>query len=166
MYFYAGRYDLALDSYQQAISSDQLDWWSPEKAQQLRFQIWAHNNPTPEPTPTDLPVDPNEYYILAAYSRFRIMLLNLVQGDVIEAEAVYNQLQQLFPPGQPGSAYAELAESFWIAYQNTYELSLACSQAVAYARANPQTILEPIGGFAHGFQSFFYKAEDICPIKE
>ncbi|MFZ6027977.1 MAG: hypothetical protein ACOYYS_09690 [Chloroflexota bacterium] len=163
MYFYAGRYDVALDLYQQAVFSDQLDWWSPERAMALRMQ--DPYGPTPEIPPTTMPADPNDYYNLAAYSRFRIALLHWVQGHKPEAETVYNQLQESFPAGQPGSAYAELASAFWDAYQATGELSAACSQAIAYAAEHTDAILLPLGSWDHGFQSFFYQPEDICPLQ-
>lgn len=77
--FLASDYESALDLYQQAIFSDKMDWWSEDRK---FYEMGAYNpNFTIKPTPdSSLVPDPNEYFYLAAYARFRIALLHLVTG--------------------------------------------------------------------------------------
>lgn len=150
-------YDKALDLYQQAIFSDQLDWWSIERADHER-QIAMGNTEHPLPDP-----DPNEYYYLAAYARFRILLLHLLRGYLPEAETVYDTLQEKFPAGQPGAEFAEMAAQFWNAYQNSADIGQACQQAIAYAEQHTD-VLAYLGDYTHGWQSIDYEPADVCPF--
>ena len=148
-------YDKALDLYQQAIFSDQLDWWSIKRADHER-QIAMGNTGHPLPDP-----DPNEYFYLSAYARFRIMLLHLLRGYLPEAETVYNTLQEKFTTGQPGAEFAEMAAEFWNEYQTSANIGLACRKAIRYA-ADYVKILSYLGGSYHGWQSLDYEYPDVC----
>lgn len=163
-----GEYDEALDFYQQAIFSDELDWWSPERQCYMQPPCRGYGDmflltPTPTPIPSPMP-DPNEYDNLAAYAQFRIMLLHVLRGWSPEARTVYDTLQAKFPEGQVGHAYAEMATAFWSEYQSSRSLNQACGKAIAYARANPDDILTSIGSDYHGFQARVYEPEDVCPF--
>lgn len=163
----AGEYDRALDFYQQTIFSDKLEEWTYDR---LRWEIncsasmdacGSHSTPT---------AGADEYYVLAAYARYRIMLLHILRGYLAEAETVYNTLQEKFPPGQLGRAYAEMATAFWEEYQGSQSIGPACGKAVEYATAHPEDVLSHLGNgdFAamyFGVQSLAYTPEDMCPFR-
>jgi hypothetical protein len=161
-------YDNALDLYQQAIFSDKLDWWTQERRayeQILWDSRWYAGSLTPTPTPLPFPTsDPNEYPNLAAYSRYRIMLLHLLRGYLPEAKIVYETLQEKFPADQPGHEFAEMATEFWNEYQTSHDIGQACNQSVEYARSHSE-ILTYLGSDYHGWQSHEYAPEDVCPFK-
>ena len=162
-----GDYDAALDYYQQAIFSDQLDWWSYDRWEFEVRQFAAvgeDETPTPIPTPS---YDRTEYYNLAAYSRFRILLLHTQRGWIPEAEIVYNTLKEKFLPGQPGYAYVEMATAFWDEYHASSDLSQACQKAIEYTTLHSEEILSSLGdgNSIFGSQSLDYVPEDVCPFR-
>jgi tetratricopeptide (TPR) repeat protein len=157
-----GDYARALDFYQQAIYDNQLDYWSPERKEQMDAVMQAEYEDNPTPTPPA--PDRNEYPSLAAYARFRILLLHLLRGYLTEATTVYNTLLEKFPAGQPGHAFAEISQAFWEEYQVGQDMGLACRKAIDYAAAHPD-ILDYLGSYYHGSQSHHYQPEDICPFK-
>ncbi len=172
--FFDGNFDEAIDLYQQVIFSDQLDWWSDERAWH-EMQVWqaeyAH-----DPTPTPLPVDNMEYYNLAGYARYRIMLLHVVRGWMPDAKTVYETLQEKFPEGQEGHIFAELASAFWLEYQSSQDIGSACAKAIEYTAQNQCTVFDFVSVITgctqeghiiyHGWQKERdYVLEDICPFK-
>jgi hypothetical protein len=166
--FLAGKYTQALDFYQEAIFSDRLEWFTRERWRH-DFEVYRTNyfSSPDEPTPTadpSLVPDPNEYPYLAAYSRYRIMLLNVTQGFLKDAETVYDTLLEKFPPGNPGNFFAQMASAFWNEYQSSQSIGQACSQAIAYAADYPE-ILRYLGDWDRGVQSMHYTPEVICPLK-
>lgn len=167
----AGDYDEALDYYQQAIFSDKLEWWSEERRHYLQDTYYDTGGTLiPSPTP-----DPNEYPNLAAYSRFRIMLLYILRGWLPEAQTVYDALQERFPDGKSGHAYAEMATAFWEEYMISQDVGLACDKAINFAKVHPSDTLVYLGNILdsrnitgsifHGWQSLEYGAQGICPFK-
>ncbi len=168
-YSLAGDYDKAITFYQDAIFSDKLDWWSSERNRYKNSCFDSKPNCPYFPTPPS--PDPNEYFNLAAYSRFRLMLIYILHGWQSDAEVVYNELQKQFPNGQVGYAYAELANRFWVEYQQSgNNMERACSKAIEYAESNPVEILSYLGNgdYAlayYGEQSLRYTAKDVCPFK-
>jgi hypothetical protein len=167
-----GDYDRALGFYQQAVFDENLKPWSLAQ----HIYEWALSDAVRYPfqpsTPVPIPKpDPAEYPSLAAYARYRIMLLHLQQGHDSDAKVVYDTLQQKFPDGLTGHAYAEMATLFWLDYQEYHDLQQACAQAIKYATAHKQDILGYLGGdidddspYYHGAQSHIYQPEDICPF--
>ena len=164
-----GDYTKALDLYQQAIFSDQLDWWSQERSVYERSTMLPENGLRPTPD-SSVHADPAEYPSLAAYARYRIMLLHTVQGYLPEAQIVYDTLQAKFPDGQTGHVYAEMASAFWNEYQVSGNISQACAKAIAYASLNPVEVLVYLGNSDYsivnfGDQSLEYTPKDICPYR-
>jgi hypothetical protein len=92
------------------------------------------------------------------------VLLHLVQNHEPEATTVYNTLQQKFSDDQYGRPYAEMATTFWNAYQSTHKMYDGCAAAIQYAAEHPE-ILTPLGSDYHGSQSHIYVAEDVCPFR-
>jgi hypothetical protein len=153
-----GDLDQALNLYQQAISSDQLEWWSIERALAEKLAT--------DPNPVLPPPDINEYPNLAAYSLYRIMLIHLVNGYSSDAQAVFTSLQKRSPTGKPGHAYNELAQVFLDEFTNSKNFAISCKKAIEYAAAHPDDIFTYLDGY-YGWQAPYYKQnpEIICPFK-
>jgi tetratricopeptide (TPR) repeat protein len=151
-------YDKALGLYQEAISSDNLDWWSKE-----RYEVQVNaaiNFVTPPPLQPDL----TEYPRLAAYAYYRIMLLQLVQGQEAEAASTYQTLQETFGNDPYAAPYVEMASAFWESHQSTKKMYDGCAAAIQYAVEHPE-ILIPLGSDYHGWQSHIYEPADVCPFR-
>ena len=167
-YSLIGNYEKAISFYQDAIFSDKLDWWSSERNS---YEVNCFGSKTNCPYfPTPPSPDPDEYLNLAAYSRFRLMLIYILRGWNSDAEVVYNELQNRFPNGQTGYAYAEMANEFWMEYLESGNMEQACNKAIEYAESNPEKILSYLGNgdYAqayYGEQSLRYTPKDICPFK-
>src|SRR3990172_3164073 len=73
---------------------------------------------------------------LGGYARYRLVVLHVAEGNTPAAEVAYDTLQRLYPPGTPGSKYAELANEFWQAYQVSRDIAPACARAVEIGRAH------------------------------
>lgn len=163
-----GQYDKALDLYQQVIFSDKLDWWSEQQREHQKSVLQAEWSGSVTPTP--LAQDYTEYNNLAAYAYYRMMLLHIIRGWLTEAETVYHTLQEKFPSGSEGSAYAEMATAFWEEYRTSQNMALSCQKAIAYATEYPEKIISYIGNgrkgeIDYGWQSRNYSPEDICPFR-
>jgi hypothetical protein len=99
-------------------------------------------------------VDPalteNEWNQLTAYARWRILLINALQGAPDAMQVVYETLQEKFPEGKPGHSYALVATAFWETYQMAPDIQAACEAANTEAQ---RQILYPS-----------HEAENICFI--
>ncbi len=125
--------------------------------------VWRGTDPgTPTPAP---PITTTDYFELAAYSQFRIIVLHIRRGWISDARTVYDTLQAKFPEGQPGHIYAELATAFWDDFTATLDLSSACWEAMGFAISKRSEILPSLGSEHHGYQSQQYRPEDICPFR-
>ena len=158
-----GKYDEAIRLYEEAISDQKLEWWSPER---LTYEQHIGNPvymfvATPSAIPTE---EITEYPRLAAYAHYRIMLIHLVQGNEGEAETTYKTLQEKFGSNPYGQSYVEMATAFWGAYQSTHKMYDGCAAAIQYAAEHPQ-ILTPLGSDYHGWQSHTYVPADVCPFR-
>ena len=129
-----------------------------------QFTITLTETPTPFPTMPPVIPDLTEYPKLAAYSYYRIMLINIVQGSEAGANSTYNTLQQNFGNNPYGHPYVEMATAFWNAYQSAHKMYDGCAAAIEYAAGHPE-ILTPLGSDYHGGQSKIYQPEDICPFR-
>ncbi len=152
-----GAYTRALAFYQQAIFDEKLLGWSAGQYWRPASETWFWQDYTPPPP------DPDERSRLSAYARYRILLLHTVQGNLLEAQVVYDTLQQKYPVGSIGDQYAALATVFWETYNTSPSLAAACNKAVAHADAHAKEILSPLGYDVYYQRS--YTPEDICPFK-
>lgn len=150
-----GDYDDALAFYQQAIFDHQLLGWS-----QGRIPSDAAYEGSATPTP-----DLEEHLRLSAYGWYRIILLQIVRGYLLEAQIAYDTLQETFPEGTVGSQYSTLAATFWKEYDASEDLSAACDNTVDYAAAHVEEILTPLGSSFYGFGQRDYAAGDVCPLQ-
>jgi hypothetical protein len=162
-----GDYELAEEFYQQTISNNLLEWWSTERWSYEVRSLSAQ--PDEPPLPTPVPVL-TEYPNLAAYARFRILLLHIVRGNMIEGEEELNDLRERYQADEPGYAFVEVATAFWNEYQKAANVEEACAKAIEYAKLHPTEVLSFLGngeyaGAYFGFQSLEYRPEDICPFR-
>jgi hypothetical protein len=153
-----GEYDRALALYQDAIFSDQLLGWSPELYEQQQYSFFVDSTPTPFPAPAE------EYYHLAAYARFRILVLHALHGYDQDGQIVYDTLIERFPEGQPGYESAVLAQGFWSTYLATHDVGQACTQALKAIWDEAGEILYWLDGDFHGMQAPDYQLVGLCPF--
>jgi hypothetical protein len=159
--FQAGDFPAALALWQDAITSDRLEWWSPARRDYMSEQYWIEMGQSGLATPASPPPDPAEHPQLAAYARFRILQMHVQHGDLQAAKVVYDTLQAKFPSGHPGSGFAQMAKLFWEAYGVEGDFAKACAPAADYAVAHAE-LLAYLGSSWHGWQSLRYTPEDVC----
>jgi len=97
---------------------------------------------------------------LAAFAMYRTVLAYLMEKDGGDARVAYGILQNSFPDGAAGSAYARLARAFWEAYEPTEDMAAGCLAAESYAAAHPAETLDPL---AFGYANRVYSPDDMCP---
>ncbi|MBI5351422.1 MAG: hypothetical protein HZB50_02160 [Chloroflexi bacterium] len=153
-----GNYDSALKFYRAAIFDDKLKSWTQEAWRDLLMQN-EEAQLLSYPDINKMPFNQKEYDQLAAYARYRIMLLYLKQGWESDAKTVYETLVEKYPQGNSGYPYTELAAAFWNEFQSSHDVSSSCGKAMNYA-VNHAEILEPLG--SHGLFDKHYEPEDIC----
>jgi hypothetical protein len=146
-------YVKALDSYQRAIFDESLISWSEE------FRMMLPGEPVTGPTPVP---DPDEQPLLSAYSRYRIMLIHLVEGRMEHAAVVYDTLVSKFPEGTIGHPYALLAKTVWDTYTDTEDLSVACEEALQEVETSED--LAPLNNRYSYFSVIYYDPGYICPF--
>ena len=138
-------FDAALALYQQVVFDEALLGWSTGY----------------DPAGTDsLIADPDYRLTLAAYGRYRIMILHAEQGNRTEAETVFASLQDRLPPDSP---YAVLAAEYIRQYRISYAPYRACGVAVEYVQSHQSEILGPLGFEYYGQYGLDYEPRDICP---
>jgi tetratricopeptide (TPR) repeat protein len=153
------KFEQALELYWQAIEDPTLEAWNVER------NDWFPEWPEPgTPTPAPPPPDPDQGARVEAYARFRIVVTNLLLGRVDDAEAQYQNLLELHPPGNPGNPFAKMASAFWEAYQAGAQVSSGCAAARQFADQNQGEIYGVLGWAVYGEASEPYDAEDICPF--
>lgn len=163
-YAKGGAYEKALKSYQLAIESESLEWWTEERRDYIigpyGYGPCAETGAScPPPAP-----DPNERPILSAYSAFRIMLVHLLTNNPSEAEKTYQELLSTYS-GTPASPILNMAAAFWAEYQASQNISQACQKAVISIK-DQKEVLGILSGKG-SFQSFNYEysPEEVCPFK-
>ena len=161
-YFLMGEYEKALELYQDVIFSEKLDWWSPEKQRFIGDSFFA--NMAGIETPTPPPSNNDEYFELATYARYRIVLHHLARGWISDANITYTTLIEKSPEGSPGYPYASMATILWNEYQKSSSLELSCISVIDFVQSHPE-ILDVLGSYEHGSQSHRYVSEDVCPFK-
>lgn len=159
-----GDYQQAIKLYQAVISSDSLYAWSAHNYEQ---QLNAEGQGTP--TPTSIPTIEEEYDNLVAYAHYRIMLLQILQGNLESAQATYETLQKDFQNSSSGHHFAQMAYGFWQEYQLSMDLGKACLTSINYGEDHKNEIFSFIGNsnhdYSHGTQSHYYTPWDLCPFE-
>lgn len=158
-----GRYDEALGAYQVAIFSDKVTWWSPERRAYLQEEWDAKMAGMLPESPAPYP-DPEEYPHIAAYSRFRIMLLHVLRGWNTEANTVYETLLSKYPSGSSGGVFSDMATAFMDRYGAGGSIAESCYDAVHVAESAGSQALYYLGSEHHGWQSRSYDYPELCPF--
>lgn len=99
---------------------------------------------------------------LSAYSRYKIAVLHLIQGDDDRAAITFELLEKNYASQGFGYMYAELATLF----RESYELEglvRACEIAQEFAQNHSEEILSPLGSKIYGYANRDYFPKDICP---
>jgi hypothetical protein len=159
-----GEYDKAFDSYQRVILSDGLQWYSPARAQ----YIWDAfmSNIGGNPLPTLQSPDPDEYPNLAAYAHYRMMLVKVLQGSMMDAEYELKALQKKYPEGTPGEIFARVAQIFWEEYHLSGNIGQSCSRVIKLVEDNQVEVFKYLG--IDGYMGMYlprYTPLDICPFE-
>lgn len=94
---------------------------------------------------------------LRAFARFRLLLINVIDGKDDDARAILEQMQSL----DSATPYPAAAQVFWHIYGQTGSEDAACAQFTESARRQP-TLLEPLNGW--GYANGEMKAEDVCQV--
>ncbi|MHC1782155.1 MAG: hypothetical protein AB9891_05225 [Anaerolineaceae bacterium] len=160
-----GRYNTALNLYSQVISSESLQGYSKDIHDTMQMSLHTQNG---KPTATLPAPDPLEYDHLAAYARYRIMLLDYTRGFDAAASAAYQTLAADYPAGNPAHSYVELAGAFQGEYQASASLAKACFKALDYAHGHWKEITTYLGDTDyHGTQSLEYSKNPdfLCPFQ-
>jgi len=105
-------------------------------------------------------VDPaTERANLTGYSMFRVVLTYLQMNDEGDAQKAYGILQNQYPSGAVGQAYASMAQAFWDTYTETHDQVQGCLAARDFAEAHLDEILTPL---YFGYANPAYTPADIC----
>ena len=146
-----GDFEAALAFYQQAIFDEALLPWA---SRVKPIQVTSED-------PVEL--DRIERANLSAYGRYRILLLHTAQGFLPEAKVVYESLQEQFPEGSDGHAYAVMAAVFRDTFNENNNIGFACLAAIVYAEQHQSEILAPLGSDVYGFGVRDLQPYDVCP---
>jgi len=157
-------YDLALKLYQEVIDSKTLDWWSDARMEYLGWTNGGFRGKKPADLKAPSP-DPNEYPNLAAYTRYRLMILHILRGSMPEAQAAYQDLQQRYTEGTPGSIYAQMAQAFWTDYAAAHDVTEACGKSLAVAVNHEKEAFQYLrDNYSDGWKRT-YSIDQLCPYK-
>ncbi len=123
-----GDHARAAELYQQAINNPNLESWMGE----------------------------DERVDLTAYSRYRLSLAYLLEGDVEAAKAVQDEMRK----EQPDHIYAQVVRVLWEAYLTTGDLGSACQQVAVFAAEHPETA-DVLADY--GYANPTFTPADVCP---
>ncbi|MBK9927736.1 MAG: hypothetical protein IPP66_20890 [Anaerolineales bacterium] len=119
------QYDVALEAYRDVVFDTGL-----YRRDQYLPQLDACKGIGPDIDPDLIK---NEQELLTAYARWRIFLINTLEGSQDAMQVVYSTLQDKFPEGQPGHSYAVIADTFWDEFQESHDIQKACDTANSIA---------------------------------
>jgi hypothetical protein len=94
---------------------------------------------------------------LRAFARFRLLLLNAINGEDDDARTILQQMQTL----DAATPYPAAAQVFWNIYGQTGSVEAGCTQFTESARRQP-AMLEPLTGW--GYSNTEMKADDLCEV--
>ena len=107
-------------------------------------------------------VDPaTEQASLIGYSMFQALVLDTRIGDQGEPDKAYGVLQNQYPAGAVGHAFAVMAQAFWEAYGATGDVERGCQAARAFAEAHTDELFTPL---YFGYANRTLAPADLCPV--
>jgi hypothetical protein len=157
-----GPYENALIDYNKAINDFTLLSWSPEYKKLI---LPLCNEIESTPLPSNPILDNDEWPRLAAYSYYRILLLNIVHGNTHQAQMTYSLLQSKYSIGNVGYEYSQMAKYFWDEYNLSKNILISCQKAIDFAERHTEDILDPLGSPTYGDNHWKYEPEEICPFQ-
>lgn len=101
---------------------------------------------------------------LAAFARWRLVLVHLQAGDLGNAQTAYEQLQAEYPAGAVGHDVAALAEVFWGTYAVGGNVVDGCLALIVAAKED--TSVHDFFNANYGYANPRWEAVDICPFVE
>lgn len=105
-------------------------------------------------------IDPStERANLTGYAMFRVILTYVQMNDEGDAQKAYGILQNQFPSGAVGRAYASMAQAFWDSHVETDGQARGCQAAIDFAASHADEILAPL---YFGYANPVYTAADMC----
>ncbi len=108
--------------------------------------------------------DPAQLYaVLAAYARFRALVLHARAGRTAMVEATYAELQRAVDDDPMLKPYLEMASRFREVFLQE-GVTAACQAARAYAAEHAQEVLAPLGPEVYGTNNRAYTPEDVCRL--
>ena len=99
--------------------------------------------------------------VLAAYARFRTLVLHAHAGRTAMVEATYAELQRAVDDDPALLPYLEMAARFRDAYL-IQGYAAACQAAREYAAEHRAAVLDPLGPKVYGTNNRAYTPEDVC----
>ena len=100
---------------------------------------------------------------LTGYSMYRVVVMYVSKGDLGDAQVAYGILQNQYPAGSTGRAYAELGSAFWGVFGETQDLRRSCLAAQAFAEAHRTAVLAPL---YFGYANPAFTTGDVCPVND
>ena len=99
---------------------------------------------------------------LAAYARYRIFAIAVALEDRPAADAVFSELDAMYPVGNSLHDFVEMAILFRNAY-GSGGLGSACTGAGGFAESHADVVLEPLGSQNYGYANRDYSGASMCP---
>jgi hypothetical protein len=101
---------------------------------------------------------------LAAYARFKQVVVYTLESQVDFAEIIMRELQAAYPAGSPQRKYVTLAEAFWAGWE-VGGVAGGCEMAEEYAVEQAEAVLTPLGPLVFGYANPEINLDDICPME-
>ncbi len=134
--FFAKSYDHAALAYRRVIEDETLQPWGGFYGEQ------------------------EERHWLEAAAHWRLLLIETLDENYAEAEALLDHLQETYPAGTPGHEFAALARMFWDAFLETGNVAYGCQDVTNAPEA--QAVLQFFNSF--GYANPVYNTTDLCPF--
>lgn len=105
----------------------------------------------------------DEAQILGAFASFRLMQTAASAGDQSGMQNAYDSLSPAAGGKTPAALYADMADAFIAAYQQSRNYRLACDAVVKFAQKN-QNVYLVLGQDTFGSTNYNYQATDMCIV--
>ncbi len=99
---------------------------------------------------------------LAAYAGYKTVVLFTLQEQSGFAELALAGLREAHPPDGLGAPYVKMASVFLEGHEQG-GVAQGCADAIAFAAANVETVLAPLGEGVFGYGNPSVAAADMCP---
>jgi hypothetical protein len=111
----------------------------------------------------DWEADPATPASLDAYIRYRLVLNDLAQSDIEDAQADLDAMAEASRGIPEAGVFVEMAQLLVRVYRDSLDLAQACSSVRGFAEDHVSGVLEPL---YYGYDNPVYTAEDLCPASQ